>query len=110
MGIGPAVIQEQRKEDILLHIQFRDQMEGLKDKADVLASEDGTLIFIQRKEIQTVQQDFSGSRRIQPSDAVEQRAFARAGFADHCGKLAFLQRERDVFQCFHAGVAGTVDF
>ena len=49
-----AVIQKQRKDNILLHVQFRDQMESLEDKADILTPENSTAVFVQREKVQAV--------------------------------------------------------
>jgi len=39
--IRSPIVKQQRESDILFHIQFRDQIERLKDKSNVLTPEHG---------------------------------------------------------------------
>ena len=64
------VIQQQREDDVLLHVQLRDQMKGLKDKADILSAEDSPFILVHGKYIPPVQIYFPGVGLVQPSDTV----------------------------------------
>ena len=65
--IRPLIVQQKGKDHILLHIQLRDQIEGLEDKSDMLPPEYSQLRLRHGEEILAVDPDFSGSGLIQPA-------------------------------------------
>ena len=110
------VVQQHREQDVLLHGQFRDEVECLKDKTDITAAEDRQFPVFHGKNILAVNQHLAGSRRIQSADQIEQGAFTGAGFANDRHIFAFRHGKADIFQrmdsSFSAavGLAEMVDF
>ena len=63
-------------------------MEGLKDDADVVATEFGQPVFAHGGEVEPVHQHFAGSGAFEAAQHEEQRGLAGAGRADDADRLA----------------------
>ena len=86
-----AIIEQQREDDVLLHVQFRHQLIRLEHKADVAPAKDRPRFLALR-------------------NAVEQRRFATAALANDGGEFPLLERKRDVAQRFHLRLTAAVGF
>ena len=91
------VIQQQGKNDILLHGQLRDQVEALKDKADASAAEYRQAAFLHGKNIPSVDPDLTGCGSIQPADQIQQGAFSGAGLPHYGDVFPFGNTKGSVF-------------
>ena len=109
-GFGRLERPDRRKRAVLQNRQMRKQVEALEDDADLLAQ----LAQVGRGvvDLRAVDADDPGLYRLQPVDAAEHRALARAGAADHRDDLALGDIERDVLQHLDRAVAlvDPVDF
>ena len=109
VGLVRFLVIEQHGEDyVLLDRQFRDQVEGLEDKADVPPAEDGQLLVVHGENVPAVYQHLTGSGRVQRADHVEERTFARAGFADYRDVFALGYGKAHVFQGSDRGLPAAV--
>ena len=106
--IRPPAVQQERKDDVLLHGQLLHQLEGLEDKSDILPPEHRPLALFHRKQVPPIQVDVPGGRLLQTANTVQQRALSRAGFPDDCRELALLHCEGDVLQRVHLGFTSAV--
>ena len=70
------VIEQHRKNDVLLDGQLRDEIKTLEDEADIAAAEYGQIAFLHRKNVLAVDSHTAAGRRVQRADQVEQRRFA----------------------------------
>lgn len=70
------VIQQHRENDILFYRQLRDQVETLKNKANISTAKYRQVPVFHRKNIFAVNKHLAGSWSIQCADHVQQRAFA----------------------------------
>ena len=77
-----------RKEDVLFRRQRRNQVEGLEDDADVLATEQRQLVVVEGGEIRAVDDDVAGCRLRKSCDEMEKRGLAGATGAHDGEKLA----------------------
>jgi hypothetical protein len=91
--IRPLVIQQQRECDVLLYVQFRDQVKRLKNKPNVPAAEYRKPFFRHRKKILPANQYFSGGGVIQGSHYIQKCAFPGAGFSYNRDKFPFFHRK-----------------
>ena len=96
--IRPALIKEQGKNNILLHIELGNQLKGLKDKADAPPAEISAFFLLHGEQILAVQENLAGCGRIESSGAVEQGGFPGTGFSDDGGKFSLFQGKRYVLQ------------
>ena len=86
--------RENRKEDVLLCRQRRNQIEGLEDDADVLPSEQRQLTVVERGEIRAVDDDVPRRGLRQSRDKMEKGGLAGAAGAHYGEKLALRNVER----------------
>ena len=70
------VVQEERESQILLHVQFRNQIKGLKDKSNVLPPENGQLLLGHGEHIFPIDPDFARRGIVKPAHNVQQCTFA----------------------------------
>ena len=70
----------------------------MKDEADLPISHLGDLPFVERGEIAPTQQHLARSRSVQRANDLQQRALARAGWADDGQGFAATDGERYTFQ------------
>ena len=83
------VIQQQRKNDILLHGQLRDQIKALENKADISASKNGQAAFLHGKNIPAVNPYLTGCGSVKRADQIQQGAFSGTGFSHHSDIFPF---------------------
>ena len=103
--VCPGIIQCQGKEDILPDGQIRDQVVLLEDKTHFPASEDGEMIFIQRREVDPIYDNGPFRGAVEPADQIQERGLPGTGRADNCGEPSFFDREvHAVHSTYHAGV------
>src|SRR5699024_8319915 len=76
------VIQQYRKNHILLHRQLRDQIKTLKDKSDAASAKHRQTAFLHRENILAVDEDLSRSGRIHSADYIQHRTLAGTTLAD----------------------------
>ena len=103
-----AAGQLEREEDVLLGGQHRQQVEELKDEADVLAAQLGELAVAERGDRGPVDPHLARGRPVQPGQEMHERRLARARRAHDRGQLALGDRHRDAAQGVHGRVAGAV--
>ena len=108
--VRDSVVQEKRKNHILLHIQFGNQVEGLKDKTNVLPPEHGQLLLGQGKHILPVDPDAARCGIVQRAHNIQQRAFAGAGFSNDGNKFPPADGERNLIQRMNRRFACSINF
>lgn len=91
------MIQQQRKDYILLYRQLRDQVKCLENKPDVPASENGESLLFHSKGIFFINKNIAGSRSIQRTDHIEQRTLARSRLSYDGNKFPLWYGETDIF-------------
>ena len=72
-------VQLHRQDDVLIHIQDRNKVIVLEDKADVAAAEDGKLFVVHFRQFFVPDNHIAGSRGVQPAHHVKQGGLAAAG-------------------------------
>ena len=70
------VIEQDRKDDILLDRQLWDQVEALKDKTNVAPPEDRQIAFSHRENILAIDEDLSCTGCVHGTDHVQERTLA----------------------------------
>src|ERR1700680_3130523 len=69
---------QRRGQHVLENRTLRQQAVVLKDESDLLVAERGELSFLQQKRIVAIELHFAGSRRLERSQDIEERALAAA--------------------------------
>jgi hypothetical protein len=80
----------------------------LKDKADLLAAEDGGLFPVQPRQLRAADLDASLRGGVQPAQHIQQSGFSAAGGADDGGELPPFDLQIHAVQGADLGVAGAV--
>ncbi len=88
----------QRQLDVLVHVEIRDQMEALKDEADVTPAQVCELIDRAIGDVLAAEHVTTARRRIDEADDVEHRRLAAARRPHDCDELAALDREIDAIE------------
>ena len=86
-------VQFHRQDNVLIHIQDRNKIVVLEDKADVAAAEDGKLLGVHFRQLFVPDNHIAGSRGVQPAHHVKQGRLAAAGGSHNGHKLAVLHGE-----------------
>ena len=76
-----------------VHIQDRNKVIVLEDKADVAAAEDGKLFVVHFRQFFVPDNHIAGSRGVQPAHHVKQGGLAAAGGSHNGHKFAVIYRE-----------------
>ena len=97
-GAAGVLADVERHLDVLLRGERRDQVEGLKDHADLLVAHGGQLALAHLGDVDAVDQHLAAGRVIQPGDDAEQGGFARAGWPDDGDELAMLDAQADALE------------
>jgi hypothetical protein len=100
-------IELQRNGDILDRIQGRDQIECLKDKANLSAPEQSPLIVIQVAYVDAIEQNLTRCRRLDSPDDAHQGAFARPTRTHQGDKLACIDLQVNPFENIDRQVSGS---
>ena len=87
----------------------RQQVERLEDEADALAADAGQLAVGQRPEVDVAEEHVAGGQRVEPGEAVHQRALAGAGRAHDGGEAAGREADGDVVEGEDLVAAAAVD-
>ena len=107
-----------RHRDVLDRRQRRHEMEELEDEPDLLAAQPGERVLAQARDVDAVDDDLAGGRRVEPGQQAEQRGLAAArrahdghelpgrdrvveGMQDGERVIAALHRFRDAAQFDH---------
>src|SRR5437879_649169 len=77
-----------RDGDVLERSQGGNQMEELEDEADLLAAELREPVFVKLRDVDTVDDDRSRRRRIEPGNQAEQRRFPTSRWSDDGHELS----------------------
>ena len=88
----------QRQRDILLDREVRQNMKGLKDKADHAAPQQCGRVVIQGSEVDALEQHAAAIGSIESGQQIEQRRLADAGLAHHGNVFTRSNREIDAFE------------
>ena len=70
-------------------------MKRLKNEADLAVADAGTAIFVERRELRSVQPDFSRGRLVEAREQREQRGLTGARRPDDRGCMAARHADRD---------------
>ena len=99
------------KIDIVLNGECVEQVEILKHEAEVVAAEGCDIGFLYGRKILSVKHDAARSGLVKCGENIQQRCFARAGFAHYGDVFAGCNAEIYVFQRFDliAAEAGDID-
>ena len=99
-----------RQHDVLHHVHLRQQVVGLKDKADLLRPQAAALTRFQRIERLAVHAHVARVRAVQSTQQMQQRAFACAAAPDNGHALARAHSKRRALQDRHGLVGEHVAF
>ena len=97
------VIQQQREGDVLLYIQLRNQVEGLKDEPDVPAAEYRQLLFGHGKDLLPVNQHLPGGGVVQRAHHVQEGALPGTGFSYNRDEFPLAHGEVHMVQGLYPG-------
>src|ERR1700687_5951868 len=86
----------------------RDEVEALKDEADLAVAGRSQLLIVQTPDVHAVEQVTPGGGYVQTTDDVHERALAAAGAAHDGHVVAWLDDERDTAQSPDGHAAGVV--
>src|SRR5438105_10081927 len=89
---APAV--EQRQLDVLQRRGARQQIEALKDKADVAIANAGALVARHRHDFLARQFEAAGGGTVEAAERIHERRLARSGRAHQRHVLSLLDAER----------------
>lgn len=84
--------------NILTCRQGRDQLKGLEDEADFLASQPGAGVLVQSGEVDAIQDDAPVRGAIEAGEESQERGLAAAGRTDDRQETTGLKREADILQ------------
>ncbi len=93
------VVQQQRKLHVFACCQHGKQVVALEDKAHLAAPQRSQLLFVEMRQVMTVEQYLPGRRLVKPTDQVEQRRFAAAAWPHDSHEFTALQRDIDCTEC-----------
>src|SRR5215471_14030833 len=102
-------VEETRKGDVLVHAQMRQEIEELKDDADLAAPVDRQLRFGQGTDVTPSDGDRAGACAVDAADQVEKRRLAASGRTFDREKFPRRNFEIDSGQG-HNGKSSLVDF
>lgn len=97
------VCEFQRNRDVFQRSHIGDQVEGLKDDADVLAAEIGERIFAKAMQRRAVDIDFTAVEPFQPGQHHQQGGLSRTGRTDDADRFTLRDREIDILQHMDRG-------
>ena len=108
VAVDVAAGELEGEQDVLAGGEHRQQVEGLEDEADVVATEDREGCVVESFERHPGDADGPGGRLVEAGKAVHQRGLAGAGGAHDRGEPAGRQVEVDAAEGVHLGVAAAV--
>ena len=91
-------LQLERQHDVLERIQVGEQLKALEDEADLGGADRGALVLVDREQVDAVEANRSGGRRVEPGDQRQQRALARPRGADDGDRALPRQGEIDLVE------------
>ena len=103
--VGVAAGELQRQEDVLARVEDRQQVEELKDEADVVAAQLGELAVVEPGEVDAVDHDRARGRAVEAGEDVHQGRLARARRAHDRRQPAGRELDRDAVERGHRGLA-----
>src|SRR3954451_6665354 len=103
--IGLVTGEPQGQQDVLSGVQRRQQVVGLEDEADPVASGLRALTFGQRGQLDIAEPNPSGAEVVERREALHQGRLSRAGGSHDRGHLAALELDRDIVECADLRVA-----
>ena len=86
----------ERQHDVLERVQRRHQVKRLEHESNVLGSQHGPSVLIQRRQVDAVQADLPGTREVEARKQRQQRGFAGPGRPDDRDRLTAQNLETDV--------------
>ena len=106
-----TLLNGQCQRNIFVGCQRIQQVEILKDKAELLSAETVQRLALERGNVRIFEKNMSCCHAVNGRDAVEQRSFSAAGCTHDRNKLALFHIERDIVNRFcQAGFAAVVFF
>jgi hypothetical protein len=97
LGRDVALVIERRL-DVFLHRELRDQVVGLEDEADARGSDGGELVVVERGDIILTEEETPACRLIEAAEQIEQSTLAGAGRSHDGDVVALRDVEVDAFQ------------
>ena len=76
--VGGLPAEAERQDDVLERRDRGDQVERLEDEADLLTTEDGEVLVVERAEVDVADDRLAGREGVEAGDAVHQRRLAGA--------------------------------
>ena len=90
--------EHERQIDVVLDREGVEQVELLKDEAEIVAAEGGAVGLADGREVFAVEQHLAGGRLVEPGEDIQERGLAGAGFAHDGDVFAVFHAEIDVFE------------
>jgi len=107
IGSGRRAIRGQQfqwNEHVLERCQRRDQMKVLEDEADPIRAQRRPFVFIERRQRNASDLDFTVTRAVEPGEEPEKGRLARARRAEHDHDLALLDLQVDPVEDGECGI------
>lgn len=99
-----------RNQRVVDGVEVVQQIEALKDEADIVSPVSIPFGVAQRGEFAAFEDDLTGCRFVQSADQVQQTAFSAAGWTQDKMELAAVDRAGDTSQCVDLGLPFQVSF
>ena len=100
----------QRHHDVVEGAGPAEQVEALKDEADLFVADHGPLVGRQIRHLLVVEPVLAAGRPVEAAEDVHQRRFARAGLAHQRHHLAARDRDRHALEHGHVQLAEVIRF
>jgi len=94
VAIGARPGDRQRQQHVFLRGQHRQQVEELKDEADVLTSQEREPRVVERRDLGPRDRNAAARRRVEAGEAMHQRRLSRPGRAHHRHQMPALHVQR----------------
>jgi hypothetical protein len=105
LAVGLAPGQGERKEDVLLRVEDRHQVEALEDEAELVAPHPRQLAVLEAGELRPVDRDGARGRTVEARQEMHQGRLARTRRSHDGGESAGREVDRDIVEGVHRRVA-----
>lgn len=108
-GVEPLLIgfcpgDVQRKSDVLLGVERRDEVEALEHESDLIAPKGGQFLVFQRGQVNVAHGHRAFGDRVEAGQAVHQCGFTRPRRTHDGGEVPLLDIDVDVVEGHHSGL------
>lgn len=108
IGAGTGIVgagEFERNLHVLAGSESRDQLERLKDEADLLAAKAGAVVLAERAEVGAVEDDPAAGGAVEAREQAEQGGLAAARGTDNGEEVAIIKMEVDILEDRQGAIA-----